>query len=112
MKKPNGNGFIKLDNDFVHGEVWQSLSPGARSLLIEIWSWHNGRNNGDIRYGVRQAMKSLGCSYRTAQRHFAELRDAGLIVTTQKGAFTFKAGQREGRVSAWRVTLIAEKTGR
>lgn len=112
MTKANGNGFIKLDNDLVHGEPWQSLTPGARSLLIEIWSWHNGRNNGDIRYGVRQAMKSLGCSYRTAQRHFAELRKAGWIVATQKGAFTFKAGQREGRVTAWRIALIAEKASR
>lgn len=112
MTKANGNGFIKLDNDLVHGEVWQSLTPGARSLLIEIWSWHNGRNNGDIRYGVRQAMKSLGCSTRTARRHFSELRDAGLIVVTQKGAFTFRSGQREGRVTAWRISLITEKPGR
>lgn len=102
----NGKGFIKLQNDFVHDEQWRSLSLGARCLLIEIWSWHNGANNGHIRYGIRHANKALKCSRRSALRWFAELQDAKLIVCIEKGSFAHKTGARKGTATAWKLTCI------
>jgi hypothetical protein len=96
-------GFIKLDRDLVRSDRWQGLSPCARALLIEIWAWHNGKNNGAIRYSTRQAEKSLKCSRRTAQRLFEELRTAGLIEATERGSFRWKAGARAGLATAWRI---------
>jgi hypothetical protein len=103
------NGFIQLDRDLIRSERWQGLSVGARALLIEIWSWHNGTNNGSIRYGVRQAEAALHCTRRTALRWFRELQDARLIEATERGAFRWKAGAREGRATAWRI--IPQKSG-
>jgi hypothetical protein len=80
------SGFIRLERAFVRGE-WQTLSPGARCLLIEIWCLYNGKNNGSITYSIRQAEQALNCGRRTAIRWFSELRDAGLIEATQRGGF-------------------------
>jgi hypothetical protein len=99
------NGFIKLERDLVRSERWHGLSIGARALLIEIWSWHNGKNNGAIRYGVRQAQADLHCTHRTARRWFRELEDAGLIEVVERGGFRWKTGAREGRATAWRITV-------
>jgi hypothetical protein len=107
MTKAKPSGFIRLDRDLVRGDRWQGLSVGARALLIEIWSWHNGKNNGSIRYGTRHAEISLKCSRRTALRWFKELEDAHLIEATERGGFRYKAGARRGLATAWRIT--AEK---
>jgi hypothetical protein len=98
------NGWIQLDRELVRSERWQGLSVGARALMIEIWSWHNGGNNGSIRYGHRDAVKSLNCSFSTAKRWFQELEEARLIEATERGAFRWKEGAREGRATAWRIT--------
>ena len=78
----------------MHSNRWQGLSIGARALLIEIWSWHNGSNNGAIRYGITNAVDSLHCSRSTAIRWFKELESARLIEATERGAFRWKAGAR------------------
>ena len=101
MKKING--YIQLDRDLVRSDRWQGLSVGARALLIEIWSWHNGKNNGAIRYGVREAEASLHCARRTALRWFRELEDVQLIEAAERGGFRWKTGAREGRATAWRI---------
>jgi hypothetical protein len=102
MTKVKG-GFIKLERDLVRNETWQNLSAGARALLIEIWSWHNGKNNGSVRYSVRQAEASLRCTRKTAIKRFRELEDARLIEATERGGFRWKAGACEGRATAWRI---------
>lgn len=107
MKKTTG-GFIKLDRAVVQGERWQALSANARALLIEIWAWYNGQNNGSIRYSVRQAQTSLRCSSSTAIRTFRELQDAGLIEAAERGGFRYKAGARAGLATAWRITLLPD----
>jgi hypothetical protein len=99
------NGFIKLERDLVRSDRWQDLSVGARALLIEIWSWHNGKNNGAIRYGVRQAETSLHCTKPTALKWFRELEAAHLIEAVERGGFRWKAGARVGRATAWRITV-------
>jgi len=105
MTKAATNGFIKLDRDLVRSDRWQGLSVGARALLIEVWSWHNGSNNGNIRYGVRQAETSLKCTRPTALKWFRELESAALIEVVERGGFRWKTGAREGRVTAWRITV-------
>ena len=46
------NGFIALPRALVQGETWQALSPRAAKIFIAMWSLHNGKNNGGIRYSV------------------------------------------------------------
>ncbi len=104
MSKPNT--FIGLSHDLVRSEVWAALSANATRLLIGIWDQYNGHNNGDLRFGHKQAIRLLGCSPRTAVRVFAELTDAGLIEAVEKGSFASKDQARKGMVTAWRITAI------
>jgi hypothetical protein len=107
MKTTQGrvNGFIQLERQLVRSDRWQGLSPGARALLIEIWAEHDGHNNGQIRYGTREAEASLRCSRSTAKRWFDELEDAHLIEAVERGGFRWKSGARQGLATAWRITV-------
>jgi hypothetical protein len=98
--------FLKLPNNFIRSERFASLSANAVKLLIHMAGFHNGINNGSIRYGVAQAMTLLGCSKPTACRCFRELRDAGLIALTERASFHNKDGARKGKATAWRITFI------
>ncbi|MET4698003.1 hypothetical protein ABIE65_001020 [Constrictibacter sp. MBR-5] len=101
-------GFIRLDRDLAQGERWRSLSANARALLIDIWGWYNGHNNGRIRYSIQQAQDALRCSRMTAIRTLAELRTAGMIEETERGGFRYKVGARIGVSSSWRITLLPD----
>ncbi len=106
MNKEKYNGFIRLEHDLVRSGVWAGLSANATRLLIGIWDQYNGHNNGYLPYGTEQAMRLLRCSTSTAKRTFAELKDAGLIMTVKKGSFARKDQARRGEVTEWRVTAL------
>ena len=110
MNKPNERTFIRLWHDLVRSEVWADLSPNATRLLIGIWDQHNGHNNGELRFGKKQAMRLLRCSSTTAMRTFVELQDAGLIEVVEKGSFEHKERARKGMATAWRITAIKSGT--
>jgi hypothetical protein len=96
-------GFIMLPRALVRGETWRQLSPGAVVILIDMWSLHNGVNNGAIRYGIRQAMAANKCSRSTAIRKLHELEAAEMIEAVERGGFRWKTGAREGRATTWRI---------
>ena len=100
------NGFIKVDRNLWQSEEWRSLSPHAQVALIDIWARFNGRNNGQIPYGVRDGMTRLHCGSATAQRALNELKDAGLIEVAVKASFDHKNGARKGRATQWRLTFL------
>ena len=100
-------GFIKIDHDLVRGPEWRGLSGDAAKVLIDILDQYNGRNNGSIHYGIRHAIRCLNCSKKTAIRRLSELRDAGLIVATEKAMFTHKVDARKGITTAWRLTFLS-----
>ena len=101
------SGFLKLPNKLIRSEQYAELSSNAVKLLIHMAGFHNGKNNGSIRYGVAQAMRLLGCSKPTACNCFAELRTAGLIEATKPASFSHKDGARQGLATAWRLTFIS-----
>lgn len=105
--KPKGAGFIRLDHELVRSERWQALTANATRLLIDIWSRYNGRNNGAIRYAIRDAETLLHCSRRTAIRTFAELSEVGLIEARERGGFRYRGHDTwQGVATAWRITTI------
>ena len=106
MTELEKSSFIGLPHDLVRSGVWIGLSANAIKLLIGIWDQYNGHNNGELRFGQKQAMRLLRCSPRTAVRTFAELQDTGLIVCIEKGSFSQKARARQGKTSAWKITAI------
>ena len=66
---------IRLYHWLLKSPAWHSISPLARSLLIEVWRRYNGQNNGEISYSVREAAKALHVGKDTANRAFHELED-------------------------------------
>jgi len=104
-RKPTGtiNYFVRLDRDLVRGEVFAHLSCKATRLLIGLLDRFNGRNNGNIHYSIPEAMIWLHCSRCSAIRAFQELREAGLVERTRKGAF---AGAGKGTANTWRLTFL------
>jgi hypothetical protein len=99
-------GFLKLDRAIVYGEAFAGLSANATRLLIAIWARYNGRNNGNIHYGISDAVKWLHCGRSTAVKTFVELRDAGLIEVGKAATFADKAGAQNGTTTAWRLPHI------
>jgi len=78
--KPNAKGrrdtsrFVRLDYRLLHSPAYRSLTPNARSLLIELNMLYNGENNGSLYLGVQDAAYRMGLSdHHAASRAFDEL---------------------------------------
>lgn len=96
--------FIKLAHYMLRSAAWKTLSPNAKALLIEVWARHNGANNGEISYAVREA-EDIGLSKDQAARAFRELTERGFLKMHKASTFTLKT--KEART--WELT--AEQVG-
>lgn len=47
-RKHTGGRFVQMDYSLLESNAWQSLSPSARAVYIELLRLHNGVNNGQI----------------------------------------------------------------
>lgn len=107
-RKPEG--FIKLDHGLLKSDAWQHLSPDAATVLLDLWSRHNGINNGMIGYAQRAAHECLcrahghQVSRRRATAALQEIQDKGFAVVTKDSTFTTKTKlAREWLLTAERV---------
>lgn len=96
--------FVLLAHYMLRSPAWKTLSPNAKALLIDVWSRHNGANNGAIAYAVREA-EEIGLSKDQASRAFKELTERGFIKMHRASTFNLKT--KEART--WELT--AEPTG-
>lgn len=106
MTRNTPKGFVKLDRALLASEAFAGLSSHATRLLFGIWRRYNGRNNGNIHFGVSDAMKWLHCGRNTAINTFAELRTAGFIEVAKAASFADKSGAGKGTTTAWRLPHI------
>ncbi len=101
---PNGrNKFephIRLHRGVTNSQAWDSLSCAARSLLIAIWTRHNGQNNGRIPYSHREAQRALHIGNRKVQAAFQELQNRGFLISRIKGSFHLK----KRHATEWELT--------
>lgn len=96
--------FVRLDYQLLTSNAYRSLSPNARSLLVELAMLYNGDNNGSLYLGVRDAAYRLGVADLTAaSRAFDDLKALGFLQMTQDAHFSIKAGQAS-RARCWRLT--------
>jgi hypothetical protein len=79
--------------------AWLALTPVAKAILLHIWVRHNGSNNAQIVYAVREARK-IRISQSSAARALDELVELGFLRVTRWSAFTVKS--KEAR--EWRLT--------
>ena len=95
-----GARFVKLYHWLLQSHAWRSASLAARCLLIEVWRRHNGVNNGEIAFSVREAAEALGIGKNTANRAFRELEDKGFLNARERGSFHWKGGP----ATTWELT--------
>ncbi|MBT3768294.1 MAG: hypothetical protein HOM58_10925 [Rhodospirillaceae bacterium] len=97
MAKTNAKGrskgvprHVRLEHSTMDTPAYRSLSPNARSVLMEVMKRYNGFNNGDVGLGCREAGEAIGRSPNTAALAFKELQAKGFIKPREIGHFNIK----------------------
>ena len=99
------NRFARLPHSLLQSAAYRSLSPNARSLLMELISMENGKNNGKLWLSEADAARRMGVSCpKVAHKAFAELMAAGFIAITKDRHWHIKTGT--GRARSWRLTWL------
>lgn len=90
-----------LPHWLLKSDAWKSLHPTARCLLIEIWQRHNGQNNGEISYSVREGARALRINKDTAMKYLRELQKRGFIKPRRKGSYN----EKSPLATEWELTM-------
>lgn len=99
--------FVRLDYRILNSNAYRSLSPNARSLLVELVMLYNGENNGSLYLSVRDAAHRMGVADLTAaSRAFDDLVALGFLELAIEAHFTVKACETS-RARCWRLTWEA-----
>lgn len=102
----NTSRFVRLDYRILNSNAYRSLSPNARSLLVELIMLYNGENNGSLYLSVRDAAHRMGVADLAAtSRAFDDLIVLGFIEMTQESFFQVKASETS-RARCWRLTWL------
>lgn len=100
----NTDRFVRLSYRLLTSNAYRSLSPNARSLLVELAMLYNGDNNGSLYLGVRDAAHRMGVADLTAaSRAFDDLKALGFVEMTRDSHFSVKAADG-ARARCWRLT--------
>jgi hypothetical protein len=98
-RKNQSEPFIQISDLILSSEAYKDLGFSARSMLIEIVKYYNGRNNGFI-FISKDVLKARGFSKNTATKALKELTSHGLIYMTRRG------GNLNGGFSWYAVTWL------
>jgi hypothetical protein len=103
MKTKKGSGFryVGLPHYLLDSPAYRSLPGDAIKLLIDIWKRHNGVNNGEISYGLREAA-AIGITKSPAGRMLDILTKRGFLAVVRDAGFN--VGDRKTRT--WRLTAV------
>ena len=102
--KSKGERHVRLRHWMLRSPAWRALSPNGKAVLLHVWERHNGVNNGQIVYAVREAAE-IGVSRSAAGRALTEAIELGFLKVTRYSAFRVKT--KEAR----EFTLTAEPIG-
>ena len=98
--------YTKLEHGLLASAAYHALNPNSRSLLTQLATLENGRNNGLIWLAVRDAAARMGvANLRSAAAAFDQLQDLGFIVCTKQAHFLVKAAEAS-RARCWRLTWL------
>jgi hypothetical protein len=85
-----GPSHVRIHAWVMRTTAWQSLTPKARVVLVEIAARYFGTNNGRIALSVRDAAEACNINKDTAGKAFQELIAKGFLVCKTPGGFTLK----------------------
>jgi hypothetical protein len=101
-KKKKEARHLRLYHWFLRSGAWQSLSPNARALYVEMVARYNGSNNGRIHMSVREGADLLRIGKNAAATALVQLQERGFIVVTRRGGFNLR--HRDQMATEWRLT--------
>jgi len=85
-KARDGLRFVALPHVVLQSPGWRQAGHVARSLLVDVASQYDGKNNGRL-VACAKFLKPLGwSSHDVVTRALRELVACGLLVETRKGA--------------------------
>ena len=90
--------FVRLRYHMLSHPAWLSLRPATIKVYVDLHSYFNGHNNGQIQYSLNHGAKRLSLGKHTVKAALAQLIDHGFIVCTKRGYFTGR------QASTWRLT--------
>ena len=107
--RPDGRSkvepYVRLPHWLLDCPAFLSLRPLPRALLLLLARRFNGRNNGRIGLGEREAARDLSMSDRAAvRRGFIELQERGFITCAREAGFAMKVGDR--RAKEWTLAWL------
>ncbi|GEO17856.1 hypothetical protein MAE02_55520 [Microvirga aerophila] len=104
---------MSLPHYMLLSPAWRSLSPVARSILIELAAIYNCSNNGRLALSARDAAERMRCSKNTAARAFFELIQKGFADLCSRGHFDRKTPHAaEYRLTMHRCDRTGERSSK
>lgn len=94
--------FFGIEHGVLRSPAFIHCSGPAWKLLTAVCARHDGSNNGQISFSVREAAQLLNGNKNTAAKQFHELIDLGFLGIGSKGAFSVKYKL----ATTWRITLF------
>ena len=91
---------VRIHHWLMRSAAWQSLSCEARAVLVELYAFFDGSNNGRLFLSIREAASRVSVGKSTAAAALAQLVDRGFIRPNVKGAFTLK----QRHATSWVLT--------
>jgi len=82
-QKKGAERFVQLPEWLMKAPAWATMSPGPRSLYVELKRRYNGTNNGEIYLSHREAAIALHVHRNTVGPWFKELEERGFIHLTR-----------------------------
>ena len=83
-RKKQSEPFIQISSLVLNSAAYRDLSFSARSMLVEVVNYFNGRNNGSI-FIAGKILSSRGFSKNTSTKALKELRTHGFLYMTRRG---------------------------
>lgn len=81
--------------------AWKALPPGPRAVYLELEQRFNGRNNGEIGFGVREMAACVRAHKDTVCKWFRELQRKGFIRVSCGSTFDTAKGHE---ATTWVLT--------
>lgn len=88
--KRKAEAHVRLYRHELMCDAYRSLSPAARSLLVEFRALFNGNEN-QIHMSLRQVQSRLSVGRHVAEKALSELLDRGWIDLLEQGSFHQKS---------------------
>jgi hypothetical protein len=97
VKNGKSPPFVMLYHSIFDSDEYASLTSVARDILWLLIRRYNGRNNGGIPLGCREAATWAHCGVTTAHSALKDLVNAGFITVKDKGRLVRSGDNRASR---------------